>query len=291
MPYQVGGKGTSGCAGFPVVDDKGKVHGCHPTKNKAGRQVRALYAAGAAKKQLGSAIDLLNKDMVSEGDFVLAVCEEETHIGIVQYVMKDGVFGVPGSEYAKQASPEAPVVLIRILEWDEEDGWEESPYLIGSMASDVTKIPPLQLEAKEEMQSESDMQMSAMKSDGYKGCGCPTCKELNVDCPNCPVCSQETDNEMDSEKRDYSPKTRERMAEENQAMPDGSFPIANAADLRNAIQSVGRAKDYSAAKQHIVRRARSLGMTDMLPEDWKNTARKGMTGWGGSVFDITPFVK
>jgi len=23
----------------------------------------------------------------------------------------------------------------------------------------------------------------------YDGCGCPTCKELNVDCPDCPVCS------------------------------------------------------------------------------------------------------
>lgn len=23
----------------------------------------------------------------------------------------------------------------------------------------------------------------------YKGCGCPTCKEMNVDCLDCPVCS------------------------------------------------------------------------------------------------------
>lgn len=70
-------------------------------------------------------------------------------------------------------------------------------------------------------------------------------------------------------KRDYSPEARRRMAASGQAMPDGSFPIANREDLRNAIQSVGRASNYDAAKRHIMRRARALGAMDMLPEDWK----------------------
>lgn len=134
-------------------------------------------------------------------------------------------------------------------------------------------------------QSEMD-DPSAQKE--YKGCGCETCKELNVDCPDCPVCASDMGA---TEKRDYSTQSRERMATEGQAMPDGSFPIANANDLRNAIQSVGRAKDYNAAKQHIMRRARALGLTDQLPEDWKNKATKGMSGWAGSVFDLNPFVK
>lgn len=124
---------------------------------------------------------------------------------------------------------------------------------------------------------------------GYTGCGCPTCKELDVACENCPVCSQENEVEDEAMKRDYSTASRERMAESGAAMPDGSFPISNASDLRNAIQSVGRAKDYNAAKQHIMRRARALGLVDMLPEDWKKGVRK--TEWGGSVFDLNPFVK
>ena len=70
-------------------------------------------------------------------------------------------------------------------------------------------------------------------------------------------------------KRDYSADQRRRMAERGQAMPDGSFPIANETDLRNAIQSVGRASNYEAAKRHIMRRARALGLTRLLPEDWK----------------------
>lgn len=75
---------------------------------------------------------------------------------------------------------------------------------------------------------------------------------------------------QDLEKRDYSTAARRRMAESGEAMPDGSFPIANRADLRNAIQSVGRASNYEAARRHIISRARALNAEDMLPEDWKS---------------------
>ena len=70
------------------------------------------------------------------------------------------------------------------------------------------------------------------------------------------------------EKKDYSADTRQRMAREGLAMRDGSFPVANETDLRNAIQSVGRAADYEAARRHVIRRARALGLTQLLPEDW-----------------------
>ena len=75
------------------------------------------------------------------------------------------------------------------------------------------------------------------------------------------------------EKRDYSTDARRRMAESGEAMPDGSFPIANRADLRNAIQSVGRASNYEAARRHIISRARALGAEDMLPEDWRGSKK------------------
>lgn len=85
--------------------------------------------------------------------------------------------------------------------------------------------------------------------------------------------------ELYMSKRDYSAAARERMAREGTAMRDGSFPIANETDLRNAIQSVGRASDYDAARRHIIRRARALGLTEVLPDDWQ----KSPTGksWGG----------
>lgn len=77
----------------------------------------------------------------------------------------------------------------------------------------------------------------------------------------------------DLQKRDYSTDARRRMAESGEAMPDGSFPIANRTDLRNAIQSVGRASNYEAARRHIISRARALGAEDMLPEDWKKSEK------------------
>lgn len=81
------------------------------------------------------------------------------------------------------------------------------------------------------------------------------------------------------EKRDYSAATRERMARQGTAMRDGSFPIANETDLRNAIQSVGRAANYDAARRHIIRRARALSLTQLLPEDWN----VDKTLWRGSI--------
>ena len=58
------------------------------------------------------------------------------------------------------------------------------------------------------------------------------------------------------------------MPEEGKAMPDGSFPIENKEDLKNAIRLAGQAKDKKAAIDFICRRARALGAEDMIPEGW-----------------------
>lgn len=70
-------------------------------------------------------------------------------------------------------------------------------------------------------------------------------------------------------KRDFSSKTRERMAQAGTAMPDGSYPIANRTDLENAIRSWGRGGAKADVKAHIISRARALGASDMIPENWK----------------------
>ncbi len=90
-------------------------------------------------------------------------------------------------------------------------------------------------------------------------CGADGCThELKADALTC-------------EKRDFSDKQRSKMADAGTAMPDGSFPIANKSDLKNAIQAFGRAKNKSAAKAHIKTRAKALGATDLLPDDWSKT--------------------
>ena len=75
-------------------------------------------------------------------------------------------------------------------------------------------------------------------------------------------------------KRDYTDKDRKRMAGQGQAMTGGGFPIKTVADLKNAIQAVGRAKNPAAAKAHIEARAKALGRDDLIPDAWKGDAGK-----------------
>jgi hypothetical protein len=67
---------------------------------------------------------------------------------------------------------------------------------------------------------------------------------------------------------DYSAAQRKEMAANGEALPDGSFPIKTTGDLSNAIHDFGRAGAKPSDKAHIIKRARALGATDMLPENW-----------------------
>lgn len=75
--------------------------------------------------------------------------------------------------------------------------------------------------------------------------------------------------EGEVEKKDYTDAEREAMAESGQAMEGGAFPIKTVKDLKNAIQSIGRAKDRQAAIDHIKARAKVLGREDLIPDSFK----------------------
>lgn len=88
-------------------------------------------------------------------------------------------------------------------------------------------------------------------------------------------------------KREFTADQRKDMAAKGEAMAGGGYPIASKEDLHNAIQAFGRAKDPAATKQHIITRARALGATDALPDDWKvskmatfTEAVKSLLGFG-----------
>ena len=74
--------------------------------------------------------------------------------------------------------------------------------------------------------------------------------------------------------RAFDTKKRKQMADRGTAMPDGSYPIANEEDLRNAIQAIGRAKNPDAVKRHIRKRAKALGLEKLLPESWTASAEE-----------------
>lgn len=67
---------------------------------------------------------------------------------------------------------------------------------------------------------------------------------------------------------DLDTKERRKLADQGKALPDGSFPIRNREDLKDAIQSYGRANDKGKVKRWIKKRARELNAEKELPEDW-----------------------
>jgi hypothetical protein len=68
----------------------------------------------------------------------------------------------------------------------------------------------------------------------------------------------------------YDANTRREMANSGLAMPDGSYPVADAEDLHHAIRAVGRGRhdSHDAIRRHIIARAGALGMEDAIPGDW-----------------------
>lgn len=77
---------------------------------------------------------------------------------------------------------------------------------------------------------------------------------------------------------DLSTDARRQAAAKGQAMTGGRFPIRNRADLDNAIRAVGRAKgDHDMVRRFIIRRARALGLGDLIPANWAaDGSMKGM---------------
>jgi len=145
MPYHVGKKGSYGCSGFAAVKDDGTVMGCHKTRSAAAGQI---YAINRSEGNIG-------KVMITEGDFVMFKCEDETYVGRIEYVMTTpGTLGLQGSEYAVESMPDDYAVLIRIYE--EEDGvWEEEDKLMSRNMSELTKIASLKVEVDVEVEMQS----------------------------------------------------------------------------------------------------------------------------------------
>jgi len=68
-------------------------------------------------------------------------------------------------------------------------------------------------------------------------------------------------------------KDRMKLAGEGKALKDGSFPIRDISDLKNAVQAYGRSKPgkRGLVRRHIMKRARQLDRSDLVPENWKAT--------------------
>ena len=84
---------------------------------------------------------------------------------------------------------------------------------------------------------------------------------------------QAAQNKMVADK-EFGEDERDKLAKEGKALPDGSFPIVTEQDLKNAIHAYGRAKDKEKAKSHIEKRAKEMGLTKLIPDNWKNNSQQ-----------------
>jgi hypothetical protein len=138
--------------------------------------------------------------IVVEGSFVMGMTKEGMIHGMVEHIMVEGgTLGTLGSEYALVSMPpENPAMSVRI--YKEEDGsWEPTAYSIGMMYKDAEVIDINNHSMESEESDDTDAYDNSIGKShscaatssldkAYEGCGCPTCKELNVNCENCPVC-------------------------------------------------------------------------------------------------------
>jgi len=124
-------------------------------------------SASGAVSSGGTAISAMYKALpIAEGDYVRGMTSEGTVVGLVEHVMTEGgVYGIPGTEYAIQSTPENPAMAVRVFEED-EGVWEPTAYSIGMLMSDAEKIPDLELEMEEE-DEEDEMENEMDKAEGY----------------------------------------------------------------------------------------------------------------------------
>ena len=310
MPYHVGAKGSYGCSGYPALKDDGTVMGCHKTRGAAARQI---YAINVSEGKIGKA-------MVKEGDMVMAPHEEEVYVGRVIHVMTDGMLGFPGSEYSIPASKEEPAILIQLFEM-EEGGLEETEYFVGAKASEVMAMPSLEsnvgmdksvdgsMDEDEEDDEEDDM------SKEYQGCGCPTCKELNVSCENCPVCKSEGTMKSccggDIEKKSpcWEGYVQRGMKEKDGKMVPNCVPVekADKEDYEDMISTRRSGSEPSNARLYtqILREAKdkfdvypSAVANAWVVQEYKRRGGKykaekeiGKSIWSGGLLDFKGFTK
>lgn len=74
----------------------------------------------------------------------------------------------------------------------------------------------------------------------------------------------------------YSTQDKKDMLAAGHAMPNASgapsYPVKDAEDLKNAIAAVGRGSaDHDDIRAHIIKRAKALGLTSLIPDNWDMT--------------------
>ena len=141
MPYYIK-TGVIGCDGWATIKEDGEIMGCHTSKDAAIAQMVAVSLAEGIEPGGERMLDI----QTTEGTFVEWIDDDAIYRGQIEYVMREGTFGIEGGEYSLTALEDDPVALVRKWSPDEEEYWEAEEELVGKMFSQLTAIEPLMVE-------------------------------------------------------------------------------------------------------------------------------------------------
>ena len=277
MPYNVIESGSEFCV---VKKSDGKKMGCHPTKEKAMVQMRALYANEAMSSfilvepfslEAGKPFRIVPIGEFKRGDRIITITREDVRQMAENANANRPRWKIPVYPgHPTDANPDPPAVGYLTKLEDREDGLYAYPEyndtgrdLVGRNAYRYSSPGILWTKNGSGYSDEQGNEFTNVID--------------HLALSNKPFWGEKTaifsayDDLINTEEfKDYNTEQRKELAAKGHAMADGSYPIADAADLSNAIHAIGRGNaPHASIKAHIIKRAKAMGKTDMLPEDWK----------------------
>jgi hypothetical protein len=159
--------------------------GCHTTAEEAANQIYAInqsegnvdkadpcwdgYTQRGMKPGSGGAMVpncipvAKSESAITEGDYVMGTTSEGIVVGQVEHIMREGgVYGIPGTEYGIESTPENPAMAVRMFEQEDDGKYCPTAYSIGMLYSNAT-IVDIEVEIEEEDEYEDEME----KAEGY----------------------------------------------------------------------------------------------------------------------------
>jgi hypothetical protein len=90
----------------------------------------------------------------------------------------------------------------------------------------------------------------------------------------------------------YTDEQRMVLADKGMALSDGSYPIKDLKDLKNAIMAYGRAKDQPRTAKFIVKRAKALGAEDLIPDtiDFQKSLKESQAYKSASNNELAQYI-
>jgi hypothetical protein len=68
----------------------------------------------------------------------------------------------------------------------------------------------------------------------------------------------------------YNHEARMEAARNGEALPDGSYPTRDCAELGKAVEAYGRETgDKAELRRYLIRRSVKLGCTEKIPDEWE----------------------